>query len=405
MRIAVVHNLPSGGARRALVEHCRGLRQRGHVVEAFFPDTADEAFLSLEPVVDRVHVWRAPAPPSREPSLFAQLGPTTLWAGARLVAALARIHREMAAAVDRGGFEVVLASHDQFTHAPSALRHLATPSAYFCQEPLRFVYEAPVGLAVRPSGSAAARALRTLATAAAKQVLRPMDARNARAARMILANSVYSHESILRAYGRAARVVYLGVDTARFRPLGLDRSNVVLSVGALHPTKGFDFVVASLGRIPAARRPALVIVADRGYGAYRDLLEAQARRCGVSLEIHTRVSEAELVRWYNRALLLAYAPYLEPFGLVVLEAMACGLPVVAVAEGGTRESIRPDETGVLTMRDGAAFADAIERVGSDASLASRLAAAAEVEVARRWTWASSAEQLEAALVACRAEPA
>ncbi len=402
MKIAVLHNLPSGGARRALIEHCRGLRQRGHRVEAFFPDTADEAFLPLAPVVDLVHVWPAPRPPSREASLFGQVGFGSAWAAARLVTALARIHREMARAIDAGGFDVVLATHDQYTHAPGALRHLVTPAAYFCQEPLRFVYEAPVGLTLRAPGGPIARAVRKLATAAAKRVLRPVDAGSVRAATLMIANSVYSHESIMRAYGRAARVVYLGVDTARFRPLGLDRANLVLTVGALHPAKGFDFVVDALGRIPAARRPALVVVSDRGYGAYRGLLESRARELGVQLEIHSRVSEDELVQWYNRARLLAYAPYLEPFGLVALEAMACGTPVVAVAEGGTRESIRPDETGLLTMREPAAFADAIERVASDSGLASRLATAAGVEVARRWTWASSTEQLEAALVACRA---
>jgi glycosyltransferase involved in cell wall biosynthesis len=401
VKIAVVHNLPSGGARRCLVEHCRGLRQRGHRVEAFFPDTADEAFLPLEPVVDRVHVWRAPRPPSREASLFGQVGLGTAWAAARLVRALGRIHREMAAAIDEGDFDVVLATHDQFTHAPGVLRHLRTPSAYFCQEPLRFVYEAPVGLAMRPSGGLVSRAIRAAATAAARGVLRPVDARNTRAATMILANSVYSHESIMRAYGRAARVVYLGVDTVRFRGLQLDRGNLVLTVGALHPAKGLDFVVASLARIPAARRPSLVVVSDRGYGAFRERLEAQAARCGVSLEIHMRVGEAELVEWYNRARLLAYAPYLEPFGLVALEAMACGTPVVAVAEGGTRESIRADETGLLTMRDEAAFAGAVDRVASDAALASRLSVAAAAEVRRRWTWESSTQQLEAALISCR----
>ncbi len=400
MRVAVVHNLPSGGARRTLVEQCRGLRQRGHRVEAFYPDSSDEAFLPIAPVVDAAHVYRVPAPPSREASLFGQVRASSVVAVMRLLASTAGAHRRMAGAVDRAGFDVVLATHDQFTHAPAALRHLATPSAYYCQEPLRFVYEATVGLALEPSGGMVARGLRRLATAAAKAVLRPLDARNVRAARVILANSIYSHETIMRAYGRRARVVYHGVDTARFRRLGLGRENVVLSVGALHPAKGHEFVVAALGRVPQSRRPALVLVADRGYGAYRRLLEAHAERHAVSLRILSRISDDELVNWYNRALLLAYAPYLEPFGLVALEAMACGTPVVAVAEGGTRESILPDETGILTMRDEGEFAAAIERVAGDHALAERLAEAATEDVGRRWTWAASAERLEAALVAC-----
>jgi glycosyltransferase involved in cell wall biosynthesis len=342
-----------------------------------------------------------PPPPGREASLFGKVGVRSAWAGVRLLRHLARINREMAGAIDARGFDVVLACHDQYTHSPGALRHLATPSAYFCQEPLRFVYEAPVGLAVRPEGGALARSARAFATGAAKRVLRPLDARTVRGARMILANSIYSHESILRAYGRPARIVYLGVDAERFRNFGRERDHLVLSVGALHPAKGFDFVLSALNLIPLERRPALVVVADRGYGRYRHLLEAHARRSGVSLDIRFRVSEEELVEWYNRARLLAYAPYLEPFGLAALEAMACGTPVVAVAEGGTRESVRAGETGLLTMRSERGFADAIERLCADPALASRLAAAALDEVGRRWTWEASTAQLEEALVACR----
>ena len=401
MRVAVVHNLPSGGARRALLEHCRGLRARGHVVELFHPDTADEAFLPLATAADRTRVWRAPRPPGREASLFGNLGPRGMYQSARLLRAIRRINREMAAAIDSGGFDVVLAGHDQFTHAPGALRHLRTPTAYYCQEPLRFVYEAPMGLDIPANGGSLARLMRWSLTGAVKSVLRPLDAGSVRAAKIILANSIYSHESIMRAYGRAARVVYLGADAERFRPLGLPRGDFVLTVGAMHPAKGHDFVVAALGRVPAARRPRLVVVCDRGYGVYRQLLEAHAARAGVTLEVRERVPDSELVELYNRARLVCYAPYLEPFGLVALEAMACGTAVVAVAEGGTRESIRPGVTGVLTMRDVDAFAGAVDDLASDPARARCLAEAAREDVVTRWTWSRSAERLETALEQCR----
>ena len=374
-------------------------------MELFHPDTADEAFLPLGPAADRAHVWHSPLPPGREASLFGNVGPRGLYRSARLLRAIRRINREMATAIDSGGFDVVLAGHDQFTHAPGVLRHLRTPAAYYCQEPLRFVYEAPLGLDIPASGGPIARLIRWSVTGAVKSVLRPLDAGSARAARTILANSIYSHESIMRAYGRVGRVVYLGADAERFRPLGLERGDYVLTVGAMHPAKGHDFVVSALGRIPAARRPRLVVVCDRGYGVYRQLLEAHAVRCGVALEVRERVPDSELVELYNRARLVCYAPYLEPFGLVALEAMACGTPVVAVAEGGTRESIRPDVTGVLTMRDVDAFAAAVDELASDPARARCLAAAARDDVTSRWTWSRSAERLEVALEHCIAGPA
>ena len=402
MRIAVVHNLPSGGARRALVEHCRGLRALGHTIEAFNPDTADEAFLPLAPVVDQAHVFRAPPPPGREASLFGRPGLRTGVRALRLLRALFRIHREIAEVVDRGGFDVVLATHDQFTHAPLALRYLRTPAAYFCQEPLRFVYDAPVGLAVGPQ-TRLGRWVRSAATAGAQRLLGPIDATSMAAARVVLANSVFSHESILRAYGRPARVVYLGVDAERFRPLGVAREPYVLSVGALLPAKGFDFVVAALGRLPAERRPRLVIASDRGYGVFRDALERHARERGVSLEVRERVPEAELVDLFCRASVVAYAPYLEPFGLVALEAMACGTPIVAVAEGGVRESVEHGVSGLLVARDESAFAQAVAEVFADTVLARRLGQAGRAAVRERWTWAASCQQLELALRVCGEE--
>ncbi len=399
MRVAVVHNLPSGGARRALAAHCRGLTALGHAIEVFTPSTADESFHPVAPAGVPVHVFEVPRPPGREASLFGRPGPITAFRAANLLRALDSAHRRMADAVDRGGFDVVLAGHDQFTHAPAALRHLRTPSAYYCQEPLRFVYDAPVGLRAAPPGPAG-RALRALATAAVRSLLRPRDAAATRSATMLLANSTFSHESILRAYGLPARVVHLGVDADLFRPLGLPRERFVLSVGALHPAKGFDFVVRALGRIPASARPPLVIVADRGYGGFQEALTSLARTEGVALEIRRRIPDEELVALFNRAAAVAYAPYLEPFGFIPLEAMACGTPVVAVAEGGVRESVREGVTGLLTGRDEPAFAAALARVLGEPALAAGLTAAGRPDVLERWTWDASCRDLAGALAAC-----
>jgi len=257
--------------------------------------------------------------------------------------------------------------------------------------------DAPVGLAAGPSVTRSG-ALRRFGTFVLRRLLKPLDAGSVAAAGALFANSVFSHESILRAYGRSARVVYLGVDAEVFRPLGSARERFVLSVGALHPAKGFDFLVAALGRLPEKRRPPLVVVADRGYGDYRQELETHAARHRVVLEVRTRVTEDELVGLYNRAAAVAYAPYLEPFGLVALEAMACGTPLVAVAEGGLRESVKHGETGVLVPREERAFAEAVAGVLADDALARRLSDGGRAAILERWTWESSSRRLEEALL-------
>ena len=187
-----------------------------------------------------------------------------------------------------------------------------------------------------------------------------IDKENASFAKVILANSYFSREAILRAYGMNSFVSYLGVDTEIFRPLNMEREPYVLSVGSLTPAKGFDFIIRALSLIKKKLRPCFVIVGNVVWEPWKVHLEKLAAQRGVKLELKVLIDDSELVKLYNRARLCVYAPYLEPFGLVPLEAMACGTPVVAVKEGGVRESVVHNESGwLLIERDEQEFAEAI----------------------------------------------
>lgn len=396
VKIAVIHNLPSGGGRRALIAHARGLAGRGHAVEVFELATGVDPLEDFSSLGLPVHRFAMPVPPDREIGLLGRPSPGTVLRALRLLAALPRTWRRVAVAVDSGGFDVALVGNDQFTHSPHVLRYLATPAVLYGGEPLRYVYDAPLGR-LTGQGSPLFRVVRAAADVLLKCLLRGIDARNIRATHTILTNSHFTHESFLRCYARPARVVYLGVDAERFRPLGLRRERMVLSVGAMHPAKGYDFLIDALARIPPAARPELLLVSDRGYGSFQQRLETYARERAVAFTVRYRIPEDELVALYNRAGALAYAPYLEPFGLVVLEAMACGAPVVAVAEGGVRETVQHGVTGLLAPRDPGRFADCLRAVLDDRQLADRLGEAGRSAVVERWTWESSTEALESAL--------
>ena len=79
--------------------------------------------------------------------------------------------------------------------------------------------------------------------------------------------------------------------------------------------------------------------------------------------------------------------------------MACGVPVVAVNEGGPRESVVDGVTGLLTPRDESAFADALARILDDDEFAHELGVAARQKVTSEWTWAAASERVEAELTA------
>ncbi|MGE0463950.1 MAG: glycosyltransferase, partial [Vicinamibacterales bacterium] len=227
--------------------------------------------------------------------------------------------------------------------------------------------------------------------------LRHTDRANLRRADTVLVNSRFMAGTIREVYGVDAQVSYLGVDTGHFRPLGLARRPFVLSVGSLTPLKGFDFLVEALACCPTERRLRLVIVSNFANAPERGHLEQLARSRRVEIELVTHAREDDLVRLYNEAVLVAYAPVREPFGLVPLEAMACGTPVVAVAEGGIPESVIDGRTGLLTGRDPRAFAAAIDRVIADAGLAKQYGDEGRAHVSREWTWERAAARLEAHL--------
>lgn len=395
MRIAMYESLPSGGAKRAAFELTRALTAHGHVVDHWSTTAANTTFLPLETVTERQARYPYPQPrriPSPIPGLHGYVSTATESEHLRRIA---RVSRRMAADIDRAGYDFVFAHHCLMSHGPYVLAFLRTPSVYYCQEPNRMFYDPPEALE-----RAIPRRLPTLKSrvrntwyAPVRDVVKTrhkaMDVASVQAATLVLANSHFSAESIFRAYGRRALVSYLGVDVELFRPLALPRSDFVLSVGEIRPHKGYDFLIESLGLVPVGQRPALMLVGNARLEQESAYLMRLAQERGVRLQVRENVSDAELVKLYNQARALVYAPQLEPFGFAPLEAQACGTPVIAVAEGGVRESVRDGETGLLTQRDSREFAAALVRLLDDGELEHRLVNAGLTAARTMWAWSSA----------------
>jgi glycosyltransferase involved in cell wall biosynthesis len=352
MKVAIFHNLPSGGAKRALYTFSKFLTKSGHTVEVFVPSTANESYLPLEDVVRKVHVFNVKRTISGLISSTLRNFPLVISAD------LERTERNIADNINGQDFDVVLCEQDAYTFSPFFLKYIKKPTIYYCAQPgthqeAALLFPSPQSLRERIMHNCRGR-----------RVLK-IDKRNASFAEHILTNSYFSREAILRRYRRNSFVSYLGVDNEIFKPLGIPKENFVLSVGYLSPTKGFNFIVSSLGAIHSKIRPRLVVVSNAGNIHFKNSLEQFAQKIGVDLCLKSLIADDELVSLYNKAKLVLYAPYLEPFGLVPLEAMACGTPVVAVKEGGVRESVIHNKTGVLTQRDENMFAEAVKELLSN----------------------------------------
>ena len=378
MRIALFHDLPSGGAKRVLDQQVRRLAASGHSVDAFLPATADESYLPIADAVT-VHRFERPAPPDRARLLGSRGSPLEALRWATYIRHVLGAEQRIARAIDDGGYDVVRVHPSQFTQAPSVLRMLKTPSLYYCHEPLRAAYEpwfAPrwVRLALR-------------------QTLGRLDRANARAATVVATNSRFTARRCREIYRRRVRIARPGVDAGRFRPLGLEREGFVLCVGALHRSKGQAFVLDAVATIPRESRPDVVMVADRVRDDEHRRIVAQATRLGIALTVEQRVTEEALVRLYNRCSAVLYAPHDEPLGLVPLEAMACETPVIGVDEGGLRETVVAG-AGVLTAREPTSFGRALAGLIRDPERAGAMGRYGRRYVLEHWSWENAMARLE-----------
>ena len=184
------------------------------------------------------------------------------------------------------------------------------------------------------------------------------------------------------------RMMRNGVDLNLFRPLdrtaarakiGIEGDPLLLSVGNLLPLKGHDVCIDALAHLLPDYPGAGLVIA--GAGPEAENLTLHARRRGVDERVHLvgAISHADLAHWYNAADLLLLASSREGWPNVVLEAMACGTPVIGSAVGGIPEIMGRGQAGrLVTSRDGVAFAGAVReqlRAGIDRATVRRYAEA------------------------------
>jgi glycosyltransferase involved in cell wall biosynthesis len=141
------------------------------------------------------------------------------------------------------------------------------------------------------------------------------------------------------AAGAKGTVIYNGIDPGRFldrTPYGHPRP-YVLAFGRLTHKKGFDLLLEAFARLEPGQRPVDLIIA--GDGEERPALEARARRLGLDGRVYWfgRASLGEIVQLLNGCLFVAVPSRAEPFGIVALEALAAGKPVLATRVGGLCE--------------------------------------------------------------------
>jgi len=348
MKIAVYHNLTFGGGKKAFLELEKRLSLKHYLTFFNLNIKVPGNFFSCQ---------------------------------AFIYTSLKKIYLKLAKEIDKGKYDAVFVSHDYLTKSPYLLRYLKTPSVYLCQESWREFYE--------PSNIFASQ-LKSKIVNFIRYPLKKVDQDNVKKATMVVANSDYSKMNLKKIYQRQIEKISLGVDNKKFKNLGFKRKSFFLSVGSLAKYKGMDFLIRSISLLPSKIRYPLVIVAADG-GLDEKYIKNLALQLKLKLIIKSKVNNQQLIKLYNQAKLFLFAPYNEPFGLVTLEAMACGLPVVGVNQGGLKEVIINGKNGWLTNRDENEFSLIIINALKQINLSFRKQT---TNLVKKWNWDKSTTELE-----------
>jgi len=404
MRIAVWHNLHSGGGSRALQYHIQGLVERGHQVEvwAVNPDAGGFMKLPSEVILHSVPVTHT----KLNPSFKEKISLLFFEKEANMLAMEAHC-QQCADEIHAGNFDILFANSCSYYAVPFIGKFVRIPKVLYLGEPMRFLYEAmPKQVWEAPVRSQSKFSLQywthTFASAWRLNRFR-MFVREERinfdAFNKVLVNSYFSAESCQRVYGLPSEVCYLGVDTELFHPSthrNASQNDYVVGLGSFMTHKNPEFAIRALGLIKQ-NRPKLLWIGNMATEEYWQEMQKLAQKLNVEIELKKMVSDDELIQLLSNAICLVYTSKLEPFGFAPLEANACGIPVVAIAEAGVRETVIHGKNGFLTNNKTSELAYYIEKLIKDKPLRKEMADFALTNVRKNWSLQAGSDRLVLAL--------
>ena len=249
---------------------------------------------------------------------------------------------------DLDGYDLIIST--SHCAAKSAIKTGKAKHLCYCFTPMRYAWDQfNEYFGEEQVGRAANRLLKPVLGALAR-----WDAATAIRPDRYIAISEHVASRIRRYYNRDAAVIYPPVDTEFYCPDSTEPEEFLLVVSALVPYKRIDLA------IEASRRAGLPL-RIAGDGPEREKLKSIAAASGGDVDFLGAVSDEEVRSLYRRAAAVLL-PGEEDFGIVPVEAQACGRPVVALGRGGALETVVDGVTGVLVSESsGAAFADGIQR--------------------------------------------
>jgi glycosyltransferase involved in cell wall biosynthesis len=356
MKIAIFHELPFGGARRGALEFGKELSKKNEV-DLYYIDEKEEKNLNkyasnIKFIKFTAKKWKGNDWRSR------------IYKDSAELYKLYKLHKNLAKLIDNKKYDFVIVHASKYTESPFILRFLKTPSIYYCQEPLRMVYEDLFNdwdsLGIE----------RKTYERLNKLIRKRIDIKNINKAHLVITTSVFIRNYVKKIYNIKAYVAYQGVDRKAFYISKSKKKYDLLFIGSKQELDGYSTFLKVL-----------------------DKLNKKIKVRSVLIENEWIDKDSGMRNLYNESKILICLARKEPFGLMPLEAGACGTTTIAVDEGGYKETILDGKTGFLIKRDPEIIANKIEILLGNSQLIKKLSKNAFENVKEKWNWESNTENL------------
>jgi glycosyltransferase involved in cell wall biosynthesis len=396
MRIAVWHNLPSGGGKRALYNHVKALKGHGHYLEGWTTDYASHDYL---PLSDTIKEHSKPITNKLE-NLKKIKSP--IIKTIKTINLIKDHCKECVEEIEKEGFDLIFANSCGITYIPYIGMFTKIPVITYLGEPNRILYEASDfgNIWELPAYDFSLRGINRLRKDFLVTYSRRIQVREeikaAKSCRRLLVNSLYSRESIKRAYGINSEVCYLGVDEKWFQVNNdVLKKPFVVGMGSIGKGKNVDMAIRVISKIPIEQRPQLKWISNCFSPDYFNEITILAEKLGVDFFPLINIKDEKLMKVLSEAAVMIYTSHLEPFGLAPIEANMCGTSVVGIAEGGIRESIKNQENGFLVngyhLNE---MANLILPFIIDNNYAKQMGQQARGHALKYWNWKQMADNIE-----------
>ncbi len=357
MRIAVFHELPEGGALKVINEMAIRLK-KDHIVDLY--TTQENNKFNYEKYYTNTFVYKF-----KSKKWKGNNWKTRIYKDSVELFKLFLLHKKIAGEIRKKDYDILFVNGSKYIEAPFILLFKNKNKVLFCHNTnYRFIYEPILGIPKNLD------LFRTFYEKTNRFIRKNLDLINIKSADKIITGSKYEVEMIKKTYGLKSKSIPYGVDSNFFVPSKTKKKYDVLFIGSSHLLEGYPTLLEVEKILPKE------IIIKKILG---------------DIEWVTDINE--LRHLYQSSKIVLSLGHNEPFGLTPLDAMSCSVPVIAVNEGGYKETVIDGVTGYLVPKDPKIIARKIKYLLKNDKVFRQMGIRGRIHMKKNYNWDRNVNEL------------